>query len=159
MTASFLCCFDPQVDRLDSKRFAMWANMTEAFGVKLLLYGDPIPRTPKNTTIYPSIEHAQADINTVCRLKRRGREVEWVLMVSPLARHLPYPTPLRNFQHPAEAVYIFGPDYEKHWDTEHIQVDHRVEVSTFQGTGELHALVVASIVAYHRYSFRLPNRV
>ncbi len=154
MTASFLCCFDPQVDRLDSKRFAMWANLTKAFGIKLLLYGDPIPRTPKNTTIYPSIEHAQIDVNRKCLLKR---QVEWVFMISPLSgRRLPYPKTLNEFTHPDEAVYVFGPDYEKNWEIEHFKIDHRVEVTTLQGTGELHALMAASIVAYDRWMLNAP---
>jgi hypothetical protein len=144
---ALLMHYDGRLDR-SGKRWAMWQLLARAFNLELMIYtmGEELPKKPAVKLIALSIEHAQ--------MKVSDEDVEWVFLVAP-TRGRPLPRKhelieLRAFEHPASAIYVLGPDYANLQPDEY-RADHYVRVEAPGGTGELHALTAASIVAYDRW--------
>lgn len=137
--------FSSRDDRA-SKRWAFWKQLAGAYGLDLMVYtagAGPIKK-PAADLIVPTIQAAQEQIEGV----------EWVFLIAPKRPTHPKlkqrPTLLRDFVHPAEAVYVFGPDnMELHPNGQ--RMDHCVRVEAPASTGELHAFPTAAIVAYDRW--------
>ncbi len=132
--------------RRNGKWMAQWELLAESYGMELMAYtnGNGLTEMPPVDRLFPTIKHAQ----------ERVKEVEWVFLVAPARPRqmaLEQSTVrLRDFEHPGEAVYVLGPDYGD-LKPNGRQMDHCVEVETPNGTGELHALTTAAIVAYDRW--------
>ncbi len=142
---AFLINFDARRDDRTSVRWAMWKLLSESYGFDLAVYtlGVPLTKYPVDTPmVFNSIPQAQ-----------RWLSSEWVFLMSPTTGRSPYPLDddgLKDFTHPDGAVYVLGPEYVD-WDLNDCKADHMLWVETPRGSGELHTLTVAAIVAYDHW--------
>ena len=132
--------------RTNGKWMAQWKLLAESYGMDLMAYtnGNGLSKKPPVKQLFPTIKHAQQALP----------DLEWVFLVAPERPGQPTleqnRISLRDFEHPTEAVYVLGPDYVE-LDPNGQKMDHCIQVETQHGTGELHALTIAAIVAYDRW--------